>query len=97
MPITRGSYTTCCPGCVSPMPVERTAISRSQLCELLAVDPARFIAIEPDRGGRGAEQRDRTKWWIVVESDDMAQTTPIFPQTADNTKRKPAKKGKRGC
>jgi hypothetical protein len=51
--------------------VQRIAISLSQLCELLAVDPARFVGIEPDRGGRGAEQRDRTKWWIVVEPKDV--------------------------
>ena len=74
------------------MPVERRPIGVSQLCELLGVDPTRFVGIEPDRGVRGAEKRDSTKWWIVLEPEEM-QTTGTCSPLSDNTgKRKPKHK-----
>jgi len=79
------------------MPVERHAISVSQLAELLGVDPARFVAVEKrvDRTGDGSW---RGGWYVVTEGDDM-QTSGTMPQLSDNTsKRKPKGKGKgKGC
>jgi hypothetical protein len=76
------------------MPVERRPISVNQLCELLGLDQARFIGIEPDPCSRNGGQRDSTKWWIVLEPEDM-QTTGTAPALSDNTsKRKPKKSGR---
>ena len=71
------------------MPVVRTPISRSQLAELVGVDPESFVAIEwrGDRTGRG--------WFVVTEGNAM-QTTGTCPPLSDNTStRKPKRKGKR--
>lgn len=66
------------------MPVQRTAISHSQLAELVGVEPDRLIAVE---------QRGR-EWCVVTEGDDM-QTSGTCPTLSDNTtKRKPKKRKK---
>ena len=65
------------------MPVERQPISVSQLSELLGVDPAQFVAVE----------RRLRQWYVVTEGETDMQTTGTFPQLADNTRRKPSKKG----
>lgn len=66
------------------MPVQRSAISVSQLAELMGVDPARFIAIEK----RGRE------WCVVTEEDDV-QTSGTCPPLSDNTSKRKPKGGKR--
>jgi hypothetical protein len=48
-------------------PVERIAISSSQLAELLEVDPRRIIGIEPDQVKREGQPRDAGRFWIVLE------------------------------
>lgn len=58
------------------MPVERRAISVSQISELLGVDPARFIAVE---------RLTSTMLQIVLEPE--MNTTGTFPQLT-----KPGKK-----
>ena len=68
------------------MPVERHALSLSMFAELVGIEPASFVGVE-------------VNWLtstvtLVVEGTDM-QTTGTFPALSDNTKRKPAKKGKR--
>ena len=65
----------------------RTPISVSQLAELVGVNPARFVAIER-QGVHGHPG------WVIVTEDEM-QTIGTFPQLADNTRRKPTKKGTR--
>jgi hypothetical protein len=52
------------------MPVDRVPISRSQLCGLLEIDPARLIAIEADPCSRTGGQRDPERWWIVLEPEE---------------------------
>lgn len=76
------------------MPVERHAISRSQLCELLALDPARFITLERDID----KHRDPHRWWIVLEPEDVMQTTGTMPQLTSGKKTKGKKTvGGRSC
>lgn len=55
------------------MPVERQAISRSQLCELLGIEPAKFIAIERDR-----DNLEPGRWWIVTEGPEDT-CRPVAP------------------
>lgn len=43
------------------MPAERVPISVSQLCELIEVDPKRFVAVESEKG------RHSTRLFIVLE------------------------------
>lgn len=66
------------------MPVQRVEISRSQLGELLGIEPSRLLGFE----------RTSTGFRMVLE-DDM-QVTQAFPQNAQGTKKKGGK-GKRGC
>ena len=61
------------------MPLERVPISVSQLCELIEVDPSRFLAVEHDQCKREGEPRNSSRLWIVLE--------PLEPQpvgTFDN-------------
>jgi hypothetical protein len=77
------------------MPIERVAISRSQLCELLGVDPARFVDVERDNPNKGTAKRDPHCWWIVMEPEEqMAQTSGSIPPLyqGSGTKKKPKKK-----
>lgn len=66
------------------MAVLRTPISRSQLSELLGVEPGLLLAVE----------RLSTGFCVVTEGDEM-QTTGTCPPLHDNTSRKPKGKGKR--
>jgi hypothetical protein len=59
------------------MPVERQAISTSQLAELLGVDPSKFVAVEL----RTSRERVRS-WYVVTEGADM-QTRPGTTTCAD--------------
>ena len=68
------------------MPVERQAISVNQFCELLALDPQRFIAVERNR-------RDSTGLYLVMEPE--MQTTGTCPEIHDNKTRGPKKGGKK--
>lgn len=70
------------------MPVQRTPISKSQLAELLGLEPGRFVAVEMrcDKDYRG--------WVVVTEGEDM-QNSGAFPQLSDNTTRRKPKKGKK--
>ena len=73
------------------MPVERQPISVSQFCELLAIEPSRFIGIERRR-------HDSTGLLIVLEGDDMAgQTSGTLPQLAQGKSGKKAGGKKKGC
>lgn len=49
------------------MPVERIAISTSQLAELIEVDPARIRNIVRDETTREGSPRNPERWWIVLE------------------------------
>ena len=65
------------------MPVERHAISTNQLCELLGVDPARFVGIDQEPHAR-EDQRKGPKqprgWVIVLEGEaPMTQTRGTNP------------------
>lgn len=66
------------------MPVERHPISVNQFCELLALDPKRFIGVE----------RDSTGLVLVMEPEAM-QVTGTFKELSDNTRRTPRKGGKK--
>jgi hypothetical protein len=53
------------------MPVQRIAISSSQLAELIGIeDPARIRNIVRDEVKREGEARDPHRWWIVVEPEE---------------------------
>lgn len=67
------------------MPLNRTPLSRSQLCELLGVEPARFVAIER------ARKAGSTGFVLVTESD--MNTSGTFPQLTTGGKRIGTKKG----
>lgn len=70
------------------MPVVRTPISRSQLADLVGVDPERFLGIQMRC------DREYTGWVVLTEGEPM-QTTGTCPTLSDNTSiRKPTKKGK---
>lgn len=73
------------------MPVERHDISVSQFCELLALDPARFIAVERRR-------RDSSTLTIVCEPEEaMSQTSKTFPQLTEGKGGKNSGGKKKGC
>jgi len=70
------------------MPVERHEISVSQFCELLALEPQRFIGVTRPRA-------DSSTLTILMEPE--MQTSGTNPPLSDNTStRKPKGKGKRG-
>lgn len=71
------------------MPVERHPISVSQFCELLAIDPTRFIGIE----------RHSTGLYLVLEPEAGMNTSGAFQQLNTGGKKIGGKKGKgkRGC
>jgi hypothetical protein len=77
------------------MPVERRLISRSQLCELLGVDPALFIDVEREPAKR-EDQRKGEKhvlgWVIVTEEEPMTQTRGTNPPLYGGGKKKPGGK-----
>lgn len=65
------------------MPVERRPISHSQLCELLGVEPARFIDLEHApclREGERKGQPNSSGWVMVLEPEDAMQTSQTMPQ-----------------
>ena len=72
------------------------AVSTSQLCELIGVEPSRFVDIDRDHG----KDRDTSRLWIVLEPAERAthmQTTGTNPPLHDNTiRRGPKGKGKGG-
>lgn len=73
------------------MPVDRLAISHSQLADLLGLEPAVFVAIERATRGGGPD------WYVVTERNDM-NTSGTFPQLTKGGKKICGKKGgKRGC
>ena len=83
------------------MPVERIPISRDQFCELLGVDPKRFINVErapclreDQRQGQGP--RVSTGLVLVLEPEERMQTTGTCPPLSDNVARKPKSGKKRG-
>ncbi len=73
------------------MPVERHAISVSQFCNLLEIDPHRFLGVEFNR--------QRSSLAILIEPEDsMGQTTGAFPALSTGKKAGGKKGGgKRGC
>jgi hypothetical protein len=73
------------------MPVERHVISRSQLCELLGVDPARFIDVarEPAKREDQRQGKQVLGWVIVMEEEPVAQTTGSIPPLYGGWKKKP--------
>jgi hypothetical protein len=64
------------------VPVERIAISSSQLCELVGIEPERFIAVEPDKPVREGQGADKSRWWIVVEPDTQPVRVPRITDAA---------------
>lgn len=54
------------------MPVVRESISISVFCDEMGIDPKRFVGVEVDR-------RSSTVT-LVLEPDDMAQTSGVIPQ-----------------
>lgn len=73
------------------MPVERQPISVSQFCNLLEIEPSRFIGVE--------YHRQRSSLAILLEPEDrMSQTTGAFPALATG-KKASSKGGKKkvGC
>lgn len=69
------------------MPVERHAISVSQFCGLLELDPKRFVAIE--RQGRASTLT------IVLEPEEQMNTSGTFPQLTKGGKRVGTNGGKK--
>jgi hypothetical protein len=80
------------------LPVERRPISRSQLCELLGVDPALFLDVvrEPAKREDQRTGKQVLGWVIVLEGESMAQTRGTNPPLYGGGKKKP-KGGKKGC
>ena len=80
------------------MPVERHVISRSQLCELLGVDPAKFIDVEREPAKREDQRQGKQVlgWVIVMEEEPVTQTRGTNPPLYGGGKKKP-KGGKKGC
>lgn len=78
------------------VPVERIAVSVSHLCELVGVDPQRFVAIERDEQKREGAPADRNRLWLVLEPEEqMAQGSGVFPALNQGGKRKPKGGGKK--
>jgi hypothetical protein len=67
------------------MPIRVIEISASQFCELLGIEPSQFIGV----------QANGTKIGILVEGEDMAQTSGSFPQVTKGGKKSGGKK--KGC
>lgn len=72
---------------VDAMKVERRPISTSQLCEELAIDPKRFIAIEKDRQMNRDQRPDPNRWWIILEPEDDTNIRHISPSGEDQAER----------
>lgn len=64
------------------MPIERRAISVSQLSELLGIEPERFICV-----------KNLSSTGLEVWLEDEMQTTGSCPPLSDNTSRKGPKSG----
>ena len=60
------------------MGVERVAISVSQLCELIGVDPRRFVGVERDKGTREGQSANRSRLWIVLEPKPEARCRSVI-------------------
>lgn len=62
------------------MPVERTPISISQFCELLAIEPARFVGVEVNR-------RASTVTLVLEPCEDDGIQRERTPPAADADRR----------
>lgn len=80
------------------MPLQRIPLSKSQLCELLGVEPEQFIDVERQQPAREGQRNGQSVGWqIVMEAEEMAQASGVFPQLNQG---KGGKKGggkKKGC
>lgn len=65
----------------------RLTVSVNQFAELLGFEPQRFVGLQVNKVSQTI--------WILLEPEDTMQTTGTFPQTSDNTRRKPGKGGKK--